>query len=115
MVLATIDRATNWLEFAIAKDATTMASSNLFDKVWLCRYPRSKYVIHKNGIEFSSKFLELLASYRIKSKPTSIKNPQANAMIERVHLSMEYMLRTMLFEGVNWIEELNNILQSIHN
>ena len=111
--LTMIDRATNWPEFAIAKDATTITASNLFDKVWLCRYPRPKNVVHDNGTEFSSEFLELLASYGIKSKPTTVKNPQSNAMIERVHLTMGDMLRTKTFEGEDWMEELDNILQSM--
>ena len=108
-----IDRATNWPEFAIAKDSTALTASTLFDKVWLCRYPRPKNVIHDNGTEFSSEFLELLASYGINSKLTTVKNPQANAMIERVHLTRGDMLRTKTFEGEDWMEELDSILQSM--
>ncbi len=36
----------------------------------------------------------LCDSYGIKGKPTSIKNPQANAILERVHQVLGQMLRT---------------------
>ena len=33
-------------------------------------------------------------SYGIKRKPTSVKNPQANAILERIHAVLMNMLRT---------------------
>ena len=59
--------------------------SNIFDNEWLCRYPRPYYVIFDNGTEFGSDFRELLESYSIVPKQITIKNPQANAYIERTH------------------------------
>ena len=53
--------------------------SRLFNKTWLCRYPRPQEVICDNGPEFKLHFATLLKSYRIKRKPTTSKNPQANA------------------------------------
>jgi transposase InsO family protein len=42
--------------------------------------------LHDNGTEFvSAKFQELLQSYGIKSKLTTVKNPQANGILERTH------------------------------
>jgi hypothetical protein len=48
--------------------------------------------IHDNGTEFSSEFLELLQSYGVKSVPTTVRNPQANAVLERVHPVISNML-----------------------
>ncbi len=39
-------------------------------------------------------FEYLCDSYGIKCKPTTIKNPQANAILERVHQVLGQMLRT---------------------
>ena len=62
-------------------------------------------------------FQELLASYGIKKKPITVKNPQANAIIENVHLTMGDMLRTeqlfILDEQDTWIDEVNLMLQGI--
>ena len=90
--------------------------SRLFDNQYLCQYPRPKQVIFDQGSEFKSEFHELLASYGIQAVPTTIKNPQANAIIERVHLTMGDMLRTKEFtldENFTWHDEVDSMLQSI--
>ena len=50
--------------------------------------------MYDNGSEFKLHFEALCDSYGIKGKPTSIKNPQANAILERVHQVIMTMLRT---------------------
>ena len=47
-----------------------------------------------NGSEFKKDFKDLLETYSIKRKPTTIKNPQANAILERVHGVVGDMMRT---------------------
>ena len=54
----------------------------------------------------------MLASYGIKCQPTTVKNPQANALIERTHLSMGDKLRTTIFEGEDWRSDLDQELQA---
>jgi len=61
--------------------------ARLVNKIWLCRYPRCHYLIYDNGSEFKLYFETLCDSYGIKRKPTTIKNPQVNAICERVHQS----------------------------
>ncbi len=39
-------------------------------------------------------FEHLCDSYGIKCKPTTVRNPQANAILERVHQVIGQMLRT---------------------
>ena len=51
-------------------------------------------MIYDNGSEFKLHFENLCDSYGIKSKPTSIKNPQANAILERTHDVLMNMTRT---------------------
>ena len=114
LALTMIDRVTSWPEFAIAHDASAIHNAILFDKNWLCRYPRPLQVIHDNGSEFiGQEFQEMLHSYGITIKPTSVKNPQANSMIERVHLSMGDKLRATTFKGEDWVTDVDQELQSI--
>ena len=66
-------------------DKSSDRISQLVNKIWLCRYPRCRYLIYDNGLEFKLHFETLCDSYGINRKPTTIKNPQVNAICERVH------------------------------
>ena len=50
--------------------------------------------MYDNGSEFKLNFEYLCDSYGIKRKPTTIKNPQLNAILERVHQVLGQMLCT---------------------
>jgi transposase InsO family protein len=67
----------------------------LVDQNWLCRYPRPNVAIFDNGSEFSSEFLELLQSYGIKAKQSSVKNPQTNSFVQRIHQVIGDSIRSM--------------------
>jgi hypothetical protein len=60
----------------------------------LSRYPRCCYIIYDNGSEIKLNFECLCETHGIKRKPTTIKNPQANAILERLHQVLGQMLRT---------------------
>ena len=75
-------------------DKSSAMISTLVNKTWFSRYPRCQYIIYDNGSEFKLNFEALCDSYGIKRKPTSVKNPQANAILERVHQVLMTMLRT---------------------
>jgi hypothetical protein len=116
MALTMIDPASSWFEIVelplVTRLSTTMVngkakaskelifdkSSNqiarLVNKIWLCRYPGCRYLIYDNGSEFKLHFETLCNSYDIKRKPTMIKNPQANAICERIHSVLGTMMRT---------------------
>jgi hypothetical protein len=68
--------------------------SQLVNKIWLCRYPRCRYLTYDNGSEFKLHFETLCDSYGINCKPTTIKNPQANDICERLHQVLGTMMRT---------------------
>jgi hypothetical protein len=68
--------------------------SHLVNKCWFSRYPRCRNIIYDNGSEFKLNFETLCDSYRVKHKPTSIKNPQANAILERIHQVVMAMVCT---------------------
>ena len=65
----------------------------LVNKCWFCRYPRPVEVVYDNGSEFKLYFEHLLSTYGVERKPTSIKNPQANGILERTHQTFGNMLR----------------------
>ena len=114
MCLTMIDPATGWFELielptksvtvkrnnnegeieTIIIDKSSAQVSRLFNKQWLSRYPRSKYVIFDNGSEFKLHFKELCESFQIEHKPTTVLNPQANAILERIHGVLGNMMRT---------------------
>jgi hypothetical protein len=56
--------------------------SSLVNKTWSCR------------CEFKIHFRALCDTLGIKRKPTSVKNPQVNAILERVHQTIMGMVST---------------------
>lgn len=84
-VIGMVDACTNWCEVARITTASSISTAKAFNQQWLSRYPRPLECVHDNGNEFMGiEFQELLQSYGIKPKPTTVKNPQANAIIERI-------------------------------
>jgi hypothetical protein len=75
-------------------DKTSTMISHLVSKTWFSRYPRCQNIIYDNGREFKLHFEALCDLYAIKRKLTSVKNPQVNAILERVHQFIMSMLHT---------------------
>ena len=74
--LTIVDKASNWPEIAPTLSKESKVIAELFDKVWLCRYPRPNRIIHDNGNEFTGfEFQEMCASYGVTTVPTSVKIP----------------------------------------
>ncbi len=84
----------DYTEDADIFDKTSAQISNLVYICWFSRYPCCRYIIYNNGSEFKLHFRALCKTYGVKSKPTSIKNPQANAILERIHTVFTNMLCT---------------------
>ena len=77
--------------------------SKLVNKTWFSHYPCCQYIIYDNGSEFKLHFKALCESYRINCKSTSVKNPQANAILEWFHHITMTMLRTVELEMANTV------------
>ena len=70
-----------------------------FYELWRSRYPRPLRCIHDNGSEFiSQEFQDTLTFYGVQSVSTTVKNPQANAIVERMHQTTGTILRSMVTE-----------------
>jgi transposase InsO family protein len=94
-----IDLSTRWLEIIHIHETTAENTALLFDRSWLCCYPHPTSVIHDAGTEFGQEFAELLSSIGIQEVTTTVKNPCANAILERVHAVIGDMLQTYDFEN----------------
>ena len=91
-----IDTATSWFEIKDVpgtKQADIVA--NGVEQAWLKRYPWPKKVILDRGTEFMTEFSQMIQDdYGIKKKPITKRNPQANAIVGRVHQIIGNMSRT---------------------
>ena len=95
--LTCIDTVTNLAEIIRINNKTSQHISDQFQNCWLARYPSPNRCVHDNGGEFlGHEFQQLLAQAGITSVPTTVKNPQANAICERLHRTMGDVLRVIL-------------------
>ncbi len=75
-------------------DKSSAKVSSLLKKIWFSCYPQCQMFIYNNGSKFKLNFETLCESYGLKHKPTGIKNPEANAIWERMHQVIMTMLHT---------------------
>ena len=85
-------------------DKSSAMISNLVKKTLYSHYPHCQYIIYDNGSGFKLHFKALCESFGIKPKPTSVKNPQANAILGRVHQVITTMLCTTELDMVNTVD-----------
>jgi len=93
-----IDPVTNWFEIAKIDTKSSEEAQRIFDSTLLARYPRPQEIGFDNGSEFKHLFKELCQNMGIKEKPTPDYNPQANAIIERIHQVLGNQLRSFELE-----------------
>jgi transposase InsO family protein len=92
-----IDTVTNLVELFCIETPTAANAAWAFQMAWLFQYPCPVRVIHDQGNEFQGMdFQILLQQYDIKDVPTSVRNPQANAVCEQMHQVVGNILRTLL-------------------
>ena len=90
-----IDPATSWFEMVEIHNKTPMEMANIVEMTWLNRYPRPSIVTFDGGPEFKADFKKVMdKEFNLEVKPTTVRNPQANAILERVHQTIGNMIRT---------------------
>jgi hypothetical protein len=95
--LNVIYTVSNLVELVRIDEKTLAHMARKYAQVWLSRYPWPERCVHDNSGEFvGPEFQFLLQGCRIKDAPTSSKNPQANAICERMHQTVGNVLRTLL-------------------
>jgi hypothetical protein len=98
-----IDPAMGWFEIKQCKTKKADEIANLVEQTWFSRYPWPEYITYDGGPEFKAEFGDLLRTEypNIQTKPSSKRNPQANAILERVHGTVGNMIRTFDLEGID--------------
>jgi len=97
-----IDPATSWFEMRQIPDKRADTISNIVEQAWLTRYPWPTQIIFDRGSEFMAEFSTMVQKdYGIKKKPITTRNPQANAIIERIHQVIGNMLRTFELQDID--------------
>lgn len=82
------------------KNKTCAHTATKFYQMWLTRYPRPLRCIHDNGSEFiGQEFQDTLKYHGIQDVATTVKNPQANSVIERMHHTAGTIFRSMVTEA----------------
>ena len=63
-------------------DKSSTMISILVNMIWFSHYPWCQYIVYDNGSKFKLHFEAQFESFGIKHKPTSVKSPQTNAILE---------------------------------
>jgi hypothetical protein len=87
--LTMIDPATGWFEMEQIFNKTAAEVADICETTWFTRYPLPQRITLDRldrGTEFMAEFAKMVKNdYGLKLKPITTRNPQANAIIERVH------------------------------
>jgi len=112
--LTCIDPVTNLTELSRIDNKTSEYVGMRFENEWLARYPRPLYCVHDNGSEFIGQgFQRILERNHVKDVPTTVKNPQANAICERMHQTVGNTLRTLCHANPPQdVQQAHNIIES---
>lgn len=96
--LTAIDPVTNLTEIIQIQKKTSEHITHKFFLSWIARYPRPLRCVHDNGGEFLGwEFQNLLSDLGVDSAPTTSRNPQSNAICERMHQTVGNILRTLVY------------------
>ena len=92
--LTVIDTCTTLTELVRLENGTAAHTAYKLEQCWFSRYPRPLRVVHDPGTEFvGAPFQLALQAMDIQAVPTTVKNPQANAICERMHKTIGDQLR----------------------
>jgi len=100
-----IDPATGWFELHQIPDTRSDTLANVVEQEWLSRYPWPTQITYdRHGSFVGKEFQSMLDDYGIKRKPITVRNPQANAICERVHQVIGNIIRTFELQ-TNYLDE----------
>ena len=106
---------TEWIDIKQVEDKYAHTAAEVVEQTWLCRYPWPSTIILDRGKEIMGDFKRMIKEdYGIKQQHITARNPQANAIIERIHLTICQMLSTFQVQNIENIEApFSNILSAI--
>ena len=96
-------------------DQSSARIFQIFNEVWLSRYPSPRKEIFNNGSEFKGNFITSLKYFSFEPICTTIKNIQANATLEKIHQVFGSMLKTKYLVNSTFeaVDPCSDILASI--
>ena len=95
--LTCIDPFTGWVEITPIYTKEAPFIRDQFLQQWLRRYPRPVRAIFDQGTEFDNAWMYALCRrWHIHPEAITVRNPRANAIVERLHKVMGDMLRCQL-------------------
>jgi hypothetical protein len=104
-----IDPATGWFEIRQYDDKQSITVANIVEQGWFSRYPWPTQITFDRGSEFIGQDFQTMRKedYAIEAKPiVTIRNPQANAIVERVHhQGIGTIIRTFEELESNYLDE----------
>ena len=90
-----IDPATCWFDMAQIPNKMASEISDITKKTWFTRYPLPQKIVFDRGTEFMAEFSKMCHNdYGLKRKLITTRNPQYNAIIERIHQNIGNIIRT---------------------
>jgi transposase InsO family protein len=80
--------------------------ANIVEQEWFSRYPWPRQITFDRGSEFIGQDIQKMIKedYAINAKPITVRNPQANAIVERVHQVIGNSIRTFELES-NYLDK----------
>src|SRR5688572_12912706 len=96
-----IDPASGWFEIAQYSDKISGTIANITEQEWFSWYPWPTQITYDRGSKFiGCKFKHTIShNYGIKAKPITVRNPQVNAIVERIHQVIGNIIRTFDLES----------------
>ena len=100
-----IDPASGWFEIHQYDDKKSITIANIAEQEWLSRYPWPTQVTYDRGSEFIGQGFQqmLVQDYGTKKKPITVRNPQANAIVERVYQVIVTKNKTYQLSTIRYI------------
>ena len=97
-----IDPASGWFEVHQYGDKRAVTIANVVEQEWFSWYPWPTQITFDKGSKFTGHEFNhmVLHDYGIKCKPITVRNPQANAIVERIHQVIGNIIRTFDLENI---------------
>ena len=97
-----MDPATSWIEIRSVQEARLDLVPYQVELAWLTRYPLPNNFMIDRGKEFLADSKIITANdYGMLCGPISVRNPQANANVERVHQTIGNIIRTFKIQEMD--------------
>ena len=96
-----IDTATGWSETSQTPNKTAAEIADITEKNWFTCYPLPQRIVFDSSIKFMAEFSKMCQNnYGLKRKPITTRNPQSNAIIDRIHQTIGNIIRTFVMYNI---------------